>query len=677
MAPRWRSNVGFRKGGDGPCPRGAADVTLGGMWPFRPNSLRDIFTGDELEMVLEMATRLGTSATLIERSGEDVATYGRNSREERARPDPFCTFFRRGQTAAGLAFRGADSACAQCEAKLALRGFEDDTGLNESTPDAVGSRRCHMGLTDYRALVRVGGCVVGAVVAGRVVSSDDDRHRIRKIVGKLGKLTRAEAAGNEDAKPSIEPVSEAARDELVREIESIPVVREGFPDELTAFAEQLGTLAGNHYRGRQLMREESVLEKARSWDLGGTFTAGAVAARARAALEALRHVLGLEFLALFAPDPRRTGGGVTLALMAQAGLDVSTRPPPLELRWDALPTRAEGTAAADFGRDAVSKTIRAVVATAGAPVGLKDKVTKSRFFYPVELGSGSRGALAFGAPRSAIPAVAEDYEFLARLSVTLLERYEALALLAEQRDLRAKLERREERVGTLQREASGERARRKEIELKRNYSQFDIAKLLEARLREIDTTAVARGVSIDGRAIGERLSYRGDRQGVTRAIDEMLSVGVEQSHVPGGSGSAAPLRVYIKRTSSKFTIGVEAVGAFLSHAERMQLMGLPAREPSSSDRAGPSGHRLPPKASAEAAEAIGVPPDDIKAEGTPPTDRLASVRRFARRHGGRFRLRSDRLRRAGKETDRWLATNALLLELPFAGKGTPRKAPRK
>ena len=633
------------------------------MWPFRPDCLSDVFTPDELDLLLHVSGGLGTSAAFVEPTeGRDPVTYGRKPGSERAAPDPFCTFFRHGQVDGAVALRGADSACAACEAKLAGRGFAE---RGEEDLEEVASRRCHMGLTDFRALVRVGGRVIGALVAGRVVTSDDDRPRIRKIVGKLGKLTRAEVAGNEGMKPAIEPASEAARDRLIQEIESIPLVRPTFPDELAALAVQLGVLAGNHYRGQRLEREEVLLERARSWDLGGALTIGSLAARGRAVVEELRDVLGLQFLAVFSPDSRRAGNEATLALTLQAGLDVSTRSAPLELRWGALPSRAKGSSPADFGREAVSKTIGALVLAAGVPPELKDRVTKSVFFYPVELPSGARGAVAFGAPRSSVPADSEDYDFLARVTVAFLMRYEALGLAVADHQLRAQLERREERVGTLQREAADERARRKEVELKRNYSDFDLAKVVEAGVSRVEKKATERGVSIDGRAIGESLRFRGDRQPLVRALDEMLSFGVEKSYVSDSEG-VAPLRVYLKRAVGKVTVGVEAVGEFMPHAERMGFLGLPVREPASSKRGGPRGHQPPPRASAEAADAIGVPPDDGPLRASPQADRLASVRRFARRHGGRFRLRSDRLRRSEGDSGRWLATNALLLELPLS-----------
>ena len=91
------------------------------------------------------------------------------------------------------------------------------------------------------------------------------------------------------------------------------------------------------------------------------------------------------------------------------------------------------------GLESVSATIGALVPAKEAPAGLKDRLTKSIFFPPVEMGTRFRAALAFGHAASPVPPDDRDYFFLARVARAVSRRYYALAAEIERRWLAERL----------------------------------------------------------------------------------------------------------------------------------------------------------------------------------------------------------------------------------------------
>jgi hypothetical protein len=146
--------------------------------------------------------------------------------------------------------------------RLARRALQPQPGASLPARDsgAVASR-CHMGLTDYLVPVTVGGKPLAALIAGRRVETDEDRMRIRKIVGKLGKLTRAEAEKESAADRLIEPAEEKARDRLVQEIASIPLASPELERALSRLAKLLGRIASRGFEGSRRMVEDRIIER--------------------------------------------------------------------------------------------------------------------------------------------------------------------------------------------------------------------------------------------------------------------------------------------------------------------------------------------------------------------------------------------------------------------------------
>ena len=201
------------------------------MWPFRPERLTDVMPPADVRHILGLGTLVGSAVTLVETRSNGHASIDAGEGEA-ARADPFCSYFRHGLVGSEPAFRGADAACARCEQAFARRVLSPAPAGSPAPPGggSTGANsqplrlRCHMGLMDFLMPVRVSGKTVAGLIAGRRVESEEDRQRIRKSAGKIGKLTRAEAesAASSD-RILVEPHDERARERLIEEIARIPL----------------------------------------------------------------------------------------------------------------------------------------------------------------------------------------------------------------------------------------------------------------------------------------------------------------------------------------------------------------------------------------------------------------------------------------------------------------------
>ena len=625
------------------------------MWPFRPETISDVLPRDDLKLLLRLGDSVGSAVTLIER-GEDANLTRLDPEAERS-SDPFCSYFRLGRVGGKLAFDGADEACAACEMRLARRALQPQPGASLPARDsgAVASR-CHMGLTDYLVPVTVGGKPLAALIAGRRVETDEDRMRIRKIVGKLGKLTRAEAEKESAADRLIEPAEEKARDRLVQEIASIPLASPELERALSRLAKLLGRIASRGFEGSRRMVEDRIIERidARMGEAPKQF--GDLRRETSELLEEIQNELGFEHLALFAATPKDLDDpDARASLVAESGLNASTAKRLIELDWSKLPSvAASRDADAMRGLSALSAAHKALESTRDAPPGLKDRITSSFFFAPVECGPHLRAALAFGAPRSTVEPDSTDLQFLARIARAFTRRYYALAADIERRWLSQHLE----NEGTARREAEGAK---RELERTEGFTYFDARKILNQCLERIARRVETRKVEIDTRDCLDRVTFRGVRREITALFQRLLEEGIERTLVDPETQKGSPIRVFLRRSRTRLFFGTESIGDYLDAHERRALFAKDASTGNGSgesDRRDPAPSRAPPPLSMR-------PPVPREGRGEPPDRSLGEELASLRRHEGRIRVESERLHRWERDRNRWLGKTTFLVDLPL------------
>lgn len=622
------------------------------MWPFRPEKLSDALDPDEIRVLLGLGDSLGSAVTLVETlpDGSFVTIDPDGSAEER-RADPFCSYFRHGRSGARRAFAGADAACARCEQKFARRLLAPGNAGTLSPADTgVVRLRCHMGLTDYQAPVVVAGKVVAGLIAGRRVESDDDRQRIRKIVGKLGKLTRAEAEKTDANGRLIEPETEKAREQLIQEIPAIPLRSPEFEVKLVELGQILGRLAARQFESVRRVREDTLVERIDSPGETAPRSFGDLRRESGALLETIKAELEVEYLAFFAATPKEIdSSGSRVSLIAESGIGTSTARRVLELDWSKVPSLPTGGGGeVSRGKEAVSATSNAIHTTRDTPEGLKDRLTKCFFLVPVELGSGLRAALAFGPASSEVRPDDRDYELLVRLARAVSRRYYVLAGELERTRLADQLA----SEGSARKEAE---AGRKELEKTEGFTFFDARKLLNQCLERVGPQAQKRGVELDTRELLERLHFRGDRQEIANVISRLLTEGVERTLVDPESSTSSPVRVFLKRSRTRLFFGVESIGELLQPKERRILFSREVKKARGSK------------------EAVATHGQGARAAVSPDEERqprpLANEVTILRRHDGRLRVDSERLRRWERNPNRWVGKTTFFVDLPLPTKG--------
>ncbi len=669
------------------------------MWPFRPDRLTDALSRDDIRLLLQLGDSLGSAVTLIERSaGDEYTRMDPDRAEGERRADPFCTFFRHGRVAGRPAFDGADDACVQCEQKLARRMLnpQGSTVLNARDTGVV-ALRCHMGLTDYQAPVTVSGKVVASVIAGRRVEAEEDRQRIRKIVGKLGKLTRAEAEIADSGDRLIEPADEKARERLIQEIAAIPSRSEDLERGLARIGQFLGRLAARQFESTRRSWEDVLVERidSRHGELPRSF--GDLRRETSALLDAIRAELGLEYLAFFGVTPKDLDDpDARASLVAESGLGTGTERRLIELDWFQLPSSASGgEGEVARGLAAVSAAIHALQDTKEASAGLKDRLTKCLFLAPVEIGSHLRSALSFGPPKSTTPPEPGDFQFLARIARAVSRRYYALAAELERRWLAEHLA----TENAARREAE---AAKRVLEKTEGFTFFDARKLLHQCLERVASQVEERGVELDTRDCLERVIFRGDRKEVGDVFRRLLEEGIERTLIDPESKKGAPLRVFLKRSRTRLFFGVEAIGDFFGPRERREIFGheppqagpsgrgatsssgrtaggSSGRAPAGSSGRGariPAGNPAPQPAGNAPGNGSGAPEASSGSSGAPRRtldDELAILRR----HEGRLRVDSERLHKWERDRSRWVGKTTFLVDLPLPVRPEPEGAREK
>ena len=642
------------------------------MWPVRAERLTDLIPAEELRLLLSKPGEAGSAMTFCESDGEG----GYRSIEvdpalERDRPDPFCTFFRHGtinegpasngQSRAKFAFEGADRACARCEQKATrhLLTAGEERG-------AIVRRRCHLGLTDSLVPVEVAGQALGGLVAGRRVAHDEERRRIRKRVGKLGKLTRAEKE-NFDAREHIliRPHDDSVRERLTKEIDAIPRCSDELDARLAERAALLGSLAAQRFVAFRRHREDLFLQPVLEWPEELPCSQEEVVAELESLLKDSCASLRLSFLAFFArPLGSMDDAGTSPGLLAAPGLNVSVGKSVLELDWSRIP-RSMGKPASmgerassgergdmSLGLEAVSSLISALVVSSETPKDLKGKLTKSLFLAPVEVSSTWHGAVAFGAPTSSVKPGEDDYRLLFRFARCLVRRYYSFCLAVQHRVLSGRVSVVENQLQTVEEE-------RKKAAIPPGR-RFDLRKLLMECREKVLSDAEAKSLAINTRELADRLVVVGERRQIGDMLNQLLSLGIRRSCSDRDEKPLSPLRIVLKRRGRSALLVIEAVGRFMGAGEQRRLFRR-ARSSGSGERpsvaAGENG--------ADDSQAAAARVDASLTERTDAPGTLRTVQEVVRAHKGRFRVRSERLHRFVSDEHRWMGKTTFEVQLPL------------
>lgn len=658
------------------------------MWPIRAQRLTDLIPVEELRRLLSREGDVTSGMTFCEVSADgEISSVDADPRAERERPDPFCTFFRHGEVDEETggrpqrvpAFEGADAACARCEQKLARHYLIPSNSRERGAPKEVTRRRCHMGLTDSFVEVEVAGQTVGGLIAGRRIAREEDRQRIRKSVGKLGKLTRAEKE-HFDASEHIviRPHDDGTRSRLVKEIDSISPCSDDLDARLKERAALLTRLAERRFEAFRRRQEELLLEPARTWPDEIPNSQGRILADLAAQLSHLRLSLDLSYVAFFARPPDcMDDADRALELVTESGLDLPRTERGIELDWSRIPPLATGEGAdVSRGLEAVSSLIGALRATAAAPKDLKGRLTKSLFLAPIEVGSNWHGAVAFGGSSSSIEPTADDYRFLCRIGRALVRRYYSFCMAVERTVLRR-------RVGELEKELGALEKERKEEERRKARTppgqRFDLRKLLEECRQKLLPAAEARSLPIDARELADRLVVVGERRQIRDVLHQILTMGIERSCSDKESQPLSPLRLVLKRRGRNAVVSIEVIGRFMGAGEQRRLFRrtsgpVKGTGPAEATRRVALGGA--PTEDAPGAKAEEKTPD-LEKVGTAPqeaangpeaatTGSLRRVQEVVRAHFGRFRVDSERLHRFADDEHRWMGKTTFLVELPLA-----------
>jgi len=561
------------------------------MWPYRPGKLTELLGRDELSALLArgMTELLGSNLLLVEADGEEIEVL---CAIDEPTASPFCSLLRHGEENGAAAFAGADAACRSCEKRFAARALRElKTGADaepETGQESHFRARCHMGLQELAAPIIVENGVLAVLIAGRRLAAKDDRSRIQKRVGKLGKLTQAEKrsmeeAGNEAVAPII-PASEESRARLNDEISRIPLLGSDLEDELTRAAVTLSKMA-----------RERVLAARQAWELGVLdslvpeataipFRRGPILNWLDSATVRIRRALGIEFLTVFGRLPESIGKTKTsLQLLSQDGLpregeeEVSLRSENAVMRLD-LDQLAAGTDGsvenASQGLEAPSSLIGALQTTPSSPDGWKDLLTKSSFIASPATGKGLELVFAFGPPEAAgeFTPAEKDCGLLLKAARSLCDRY----LLASLESKRRELSRYEEKMKKVK--PSGP------LRLQR----FDVRKLLDTCLEPMRELGSGRDITFGTDGLPERLMMEADRGKLKDVFDCILSRTLDMAR-PNPENDSPSIVVSIRRDKKirgRLIFSFDVIGRFLNGRDRRELFIPPAAKEAEENKDG-------------------------------------------------------------------------------------------
>ncbi len=561
------------------------------MWPYRPGKLTELLGRDELSALLArgMTELLDSNLLLVEADGEETEVL---CAIDEPTASPFCSLLRHGEENGAAAFAGADAACRSCEKRFAARALRELKKGTDAEPETGQEShfraRCHMGLQDLAAPIIVENSVLAVLIAGRRLAAKDDRSRIQKRVGKLGKLTQAEKrsmekAGNEAVAPII-PSSEESRARLNDEISRIPLLGSDLEEELIRAAATLSKMARERVLAARQAWELGVLDSLVPENTAIPFRRGPILNWLDSATARIRRTLGIEFLTVFGRLPESIGKTETsLQLLSQDGLpregeeEVSLRSENAVMRLD-LEQLAAGVDGSvedpSQGLKAPSSLIGALQATPSSPAGWKDLLTKSCFIASPATGKGLELVFAFGPPGAdgKFTPAEEDCGLLLKAARSLCDRY----LLASLESKRRELSRYEEKMKKVK--PSGP------LRLQR----FDVCKLLDTCLEPMRELGSSRDITFGTDGLPERLMMEADRGKLKDVFDCILSRTLDLAR-PNPENDSPSIVVSIRRDKKirgRLIFSFDVIGRFLNGRDRRELFILPAAKETEENKNG-------------------------------------------------------------------------------------------
>lgn len=626
------------------------------MWPYRPNKLTDLLSREELSALLSqgIGQQLRSNLLLVEpKHGDNGVEPDVLVSIDEPGENPFCSLLRHGKENEQAAFGGGDAACRRCEKRFAGRALRDLAPAENTDHGGVLQARCHMGLQDLAAAVMVGNQLLAVLVAGRRIAAEEDRLRIRKRVGKLGKLTQAEKrsmekAGNDPVAP-ITPASEESRRRLSDEIAAIEIIDPGLETELSKSAGMLSSFSQGRLQAARQSWEADVLESIVPGTNALPVRRSAILNWLDSAVRMTRRVLGLEFIAVFGRLPESTGKSASsLRLLGQDGLnnsedeEIALRGEDAVLLLDPAPLRIEGKTAQDSinsGLELTSSLIGAVKTTSSSPPGWKDRLTKSIFVAAPATNEGLEMVFVFGPPpgQEDLSPGTDDYLLLWKSARALCDRYLLASLESRRRDL-AHYEDREKK-----KKPSGP------LQLQR----FNARKLLDACLEPMQELASTRSVCFGLEGLPERLMMEADRKKLKAVFDCILLQTLEfaRPHPENGNPSIMVSIRRDKKIRGRLLFHFDVIGRYLDGRDHRKLFAPDAKKAGVEDENGTGGGQA--VSFKEAQQNISW-------------------------HKGRLKVESERLGNGkgpgGDKPGQWLGRTIFTVEIPSH---PPRQSPRK
>ena len=621
------------------------------MWPYRPSKLTDLLSREELSALLSqgLGHQLRSNILLVESGEEDgepvpEVLVSIDGQEESS----FCSLLRHGKENDQAAFAGGDGACRRCENRFAARALRElSPGEETRNPDktAVLQARCHMGLQDLAAAVMVDNQLLAVLVAGRRIAAEEDRVRIQKRVGKLGKLTQAEKrsmekAGKDPVAP-ITPASEEARQQLITEIASIEKLDPALETELSKAAGMLTSFSQGRLQAARQAWETSVLEALVPTTNGLPVRRSAILNWLDSAVRMTRRTLDLEFFAVFGRLPESTGKkAAALRLLGQDGLgndgdeEISLRGEDAALLLDPSPFRVDEKSSPDSINsclEAPSALIGAVKTSASSPAGWKDRLTKSIFVAAPSTNDGLELVFVFGPSRrqeDSSPGT-DDYLLLWKSARALGDRYLLASLESRRREL-ARYEDREQKKkpsGPLQ------------------LQHFNARKLLDTCLEPMQDLAGGRSIRFGLEGLPERLMMEADRKKLKDVFDCILLQALDfaRPHPENGNPSILVSIRRDKKIRGRLLFNFDVIGRYLDGRDHRRLFAPEGKKPASENDNG----------------------------STPPGKQAVSFKEAQQNiswHKGRLKVESERLSNGkgggGGKQGQWSGRTIFTVEIP-------------
>ena len=573
-------------------------------WPYRPKTLTELLEPEIIRLLLGqgLARELRSDVAVFERDAAGLRRIDEPRRSQAFDETAFQNLFRREKHRGKVAFEGADELCRQHESRLAERVLGGDLLPEDPESGELPRARGPLGLVDLACPVVLSGSVVAVIVAGARLVSEDDRPKVQKRIGKLGKLTQAEvrsleSSGAEVVAP-IRPAEDACREHLIEAVAQLRPVDESLPAGLRKFAQLLAELADSRSALLRASTEEGLLHRLLPPGERLPLTRADVLRWLDSSTVRLRDLLDVAWVAVFSRLPEDLGKETApLRLLSVAGLDRGSGRDRVDLRGRAavvelhLAKLGVGTASnsdeaaidpVELGVQAVSSLIGALRASPRAPEGWKDTLTKGAFVAAYGEHAGLELVVLVGPVCGELEPRRADLGFLLRATRRLGERY----LLGASESIRRRSSERIEKLDEAERLQKLKRA----SPLK--PQRFDLRKLLDERIESASSSPEGPTVAFDLKGFSDRLLLEGDRQKLARVVDTILARAVEWAR-PLAEGATASVLISSKRSRrrrDRHELIFDVVGHLLDSATRRELFrSEPTRAASPQNGDGKSG----------------------------------------------------------------------------------------